>query len=153
MAVIGYARVSTAEQNLDLQLTALQAAGAARTFADKGVSGSAVERPQLSKALDRLETGDVLTVWKLDRLGANTRYVLQKPADGATDWSDPAGGAMRTTVPMTPPLSSSSWACAASSNANRAATTGLILRASSSSYRVAQASINGRRSSRQDVVP
>lgn len=76
MAVIGYARVSTTEQNLDLQLTALQAASAARTFADKGVSGSAVERPQLSKALDRLEPGDVLTVWKLDRLGRNTRHVL-----------------------------------------------------------------------------
>jgi DNA invertase Pin-like site-specific DNA recombinase len=76
MAVIGYARVSTAEQNLDLQLAALQAAGAARMFSDKGVSGSTVERPQLSKALDRLEAGDVLTVWKLDRLGRNTRQVL-----------------------------------------------------------------------------
>ena len=71
-----YARVSTTEQNLDLQLAALQAAGAARTFADNGVSGSTVERPQLSKALDRLEAGDVLTVWKLDRLGRNTRHVL-----------------------------------------------------------------------------
>ena len=76
MAVIGYARVSTTEQNLDLQLTALQRAGAARTFADNGVSGSTTERPQLSKALDRLEAGDVLTVWKLDRLGRNTRHVL-----------------------------------------------------------------------------
>jgi DNA invertase Pin-like site-specific DNA recombinase len=76
VAVIGYARVSTAEQNLDLQLTALQDAGAARTFADNGVSGSTVERPQLAKALDRLEAGDVLTVWKLDRLGRNTRHVL-----------------------------------------------------------------------------
>ncbi|GAA2125144.1 recombinase family protein [Arthrobacter humicola] len=76
MAVIGYARVSTAEQNLGLQLTALKSAGAARIFADNGVSGSTVERPQLSKALDRLEAGDVLTVWKLDRLGRNTRHVL-----------------------------------------------------------------------------
>lgn len=76
MAVIGYARFSTAEQNLDLQLNALKSAGAARTFADNGVSGSTVERPQLCKALDRLETGDVLTVWKLDRLGRNTRHVL-----------------------------------------------------------------------------
>lgn len=76
MAVIGYARVSTAEQNLDLQLTALQAAGAVRTFADTGVSGSTVERPQLAKALDRIEGGDVFTVWKLDRLGRNTRHVL-----------------------------------------------------------------------------
>lgn len=76
MAVIGYARVSTTEQNLGLQLTALQAAGAARTFADNGVTGSTVERPQLSKALDRLETGDVLAGWKLDRLGCGTRHVL-----------------------------------------------------------------------------
>jgi len=76
MAVIGYARVSTTEQNLDLQLTALQAAGAARIFADNGVSGSTTERPQLSKAMERLEAGDVLTVWKLDRLGRNTRHVL-----------------------------------------------------------------------------
>lgn len=76
MAVIGYARVSTAEQNLDLQLSALKAAGAARIFADQGVSGSTAERPQLSKALDRLEAGDVLTVWKLDRLGRNTRNIL-----------------------------------------------------------------------------
>lgn len=76
MAVIGYARVSTAEQNLDLQLTALKSAGAARTFAQNGVSGSTVERPQLSRALDRLEAGDVLTVWKLDRLRRNTRHVL-----------------------------------------------------------------------------
>ncbi len=45
MAVIGYARVSTAEQNLDLRLTALKSAGAARTFADNGVSGSTVEGP------------------------------------------------------------------------------------------------------------
>lgn len=76
MVSIEYARVSTAEQNLDLQLTALRAAGGAPTFADNGVGRSTVERPHLSKALDRLETGDVFTVWKLDRLGRNTRQVL-----------------------------------------------------------------------------
>jgi DNA invertase Pin-like site-specific DNA recombinase len=62
------------EQNLDLQLTAFQAVGAARIFADNGVNGSTTERPQLSKAMERLEAGDVLTVWKLDRLGRNTRH-------------------------------------------------------------------------------
>lgn len=76
MAVIGYARVSTTEQNLDLQHTALEAAGAVRTFSDSGVSGATTDRPELSRALDRLESGDVLTVWKLDRLGRNTRHVL-----------------------------------------------------------------------------
>ncbi|MGN8131511.1 recombinase family protein [Paenarthrobacter sp. 22069] len=77
MAVIGYARVSTVEQNLDLQLSALKEAGAVRTYADQGVSGSAIERPELTRVLDRLESGDVLTVWKLDRLGRNTRHVLE----------------------------------------------------------------------------
>ncbi|SDL41095.1 recombinase family protein [Arthrobacter sp. ok362] len=108
MAVIGYARVSTTEQNLDLQLAALKSAGAARTFADNGVSGSMVERPQLSKALDRLEAGDVLTVWKLDRLGPNTRHVLdviegikergagfRSPTEGL-DTTGPMGTAMLT---------------------------------------------------------
>lgn len=77
MAVIGYARVSTVEQNLDLQLSALKEAGAVRTYSDQGVSGSATERPELTRVLDRLEAGDVLTVWKLDRLGRNTRHVLE----------------------------------------------------------------------------
>lgn len=81
MAVIGYARVSTVEQNLDLQLSALKEAGAVRTYADQGVSGSATERPELTRVLDRLESGDVLTVWKLDRLGRNTRHVLEVVED------------------------------------------------------------------------
>jgi hypothetical protein len=51
-------------------------AGAARTFSDSGISGSTIERPQLSKALDRLETGDELTVRKLDRPGNNAPHVL-----------------------------------------------------------------------------
>jgi DNA invertase Pin-like site-specific DNA recombinase len=76
MAVIGYARVSTAEQNLDLQENALKEAGAQRIFSDHGVSGSLAARPQLNAALDHLREGDVLTVWKLDRLGRNTRNVL-----------------------------------------------------------------------------
>lgn len=76
MAVIGYARVSTVEQNLDLQIEALEAAGAVRIFADKGVSGTLASRPQLDAALNYLREGDVLLVWKLDRFGRSTRNVL-----------------------------------------------------------------------------
>lgn len=77
MAVIGYARVSTADQNPELQHAALEEAGAERIFTDHGVSGSSSSRPQLDMCLDHLRHGDVLTVWKLDRLGRNTRHVLE----------------------------------------------------------------------------
>jgi DNA invertase Pin-like site-specific DNA recombinase len=108
MAVIGYARVSTSEQNLDLQLSALQEAGAVRTYSDRGVSGSATDRPELTRVLDRLEAGDVLIVWKLDRLGRNTRHVLQvveelrsrnvgfRSVTEGLDTSGPMGTAMLT---------------------------------------------------------
>lgn len=76
LAIIGYARVSTADQTPQLQLDALQEAGAARIFTDHGVSGSTASRPQLDAALDHLRERDVLTVWKLDRLGRNTQHVL-----------------------------------------------------------------------------
>lgn len=77
MAVIGYARVSTTDQDPQLQLDALREAGAIRVFTDHGVSGSRQSRPQLDACLDHLRAGDVLTVWKLDRLGRNTRHVLE----------------------------------------------------------------------------
>ncbi|WP_330182860.1 recombinase family protein [Nocardia sp. NBC_01503] len=77
MALIGYARVSTTEQDPQLQLDALKAAGAERIFTDHGVSGSKTERPELDACLDHLRKGDVLMVWKLDRLGRNTVHVLQ----------------------------------------------------------------------------
>jgi DNA invertase Pin-like site-specific DNA recombinase len=76
VAVIGYARVSTTDQNPQLQLDALREAGATRVFTDHGVSGSTGCRPQLDACLDHLRAGDVLTVWKLDRLGRNTQHVL-----------------------------------------------------------------------------
>jgi DNA invertase Pin-like site-specific DNA recombinase len=75
LAIIGYARVSTTDQNPQLQLDALRDAGTA-IFADHGVSGSAARRAQLEACLDHLREGDVLTVWKLDRLGRNTQHVL-----------------------------------------------------------------------------
>lgn len=108
MAIIGYARVSTTEQNLDLQLNALEAAGAARVFSDQGVSGSKTERPQLTAVLDHLRAGDTLTVWKLDRLGRNTRHVLEvveeleargvgfRSLTEAIDTTGPMGKAMLT---------------------------------------------------------
>src|SRR6478672_6779876 len=76
MAIIGYARVSTTDQNPQLQLNALNEAGATRIFTDHGVSGSKARRPELDACLDHLRGGDVLTVWKLDRLGRNTQHVL-----------------------------------------------------------------------------
>ena len=76
MAVIGYARVSTTDQNPQLQLDALREAGASRIFTDHGVSGSTVSRPELEACLNHLREGDVLAVWKLDRLGRNTQHVL-----------------------------------------------------------------------------
>lgn len=81
MAVIGYARVSTVDQDPQLQLDALQAAGAMRVFTDHGVSGSTTVRPQLEACIDHLRAGDTLTVWKLDRLGRDTRHVLDVIAD------------------------------------------------------------------------
>jgi DNA invertase Pin-like site-specific DNA recombinase len=66
---IGYARVSTGEQNLRLQIDALRAAGCEKIFRDKGISGASSDRPGLRKALHFMEKGDVLVVWRLDRLG------------------------------------------------------------------------------------
>ncbi|MFE2122421.1 recombinase family protein [Rhodococcus aetherivorans] len=77
MAIVGYARVSTTEQNPQLQLDALEAAGAVKVFTDHGVSGTKTARPQLDAALEYLREGDVLAVWKLDRLGRSTRHVLE----------------------------------------------------------------------------
>jgi DNA invertase Pin-like site-specific DNA recombinase len=73
---IGYARVSTDEQNLDLQQDALRRAGCDRVFQDQGVSGMARQRPGLDVALSSLKPGDVLVVWKLDRLGRSLAHLI-----------------------------------------------------------------------------
>jgi DNA invertase Pin-like site-specific DNA recombinase len=75
MTLIGYARVSTLDQNPDLQHHALEEAGCVRVFTEHA-SGSKADRPQLNAALDYLRPGDTLVVWKLDRLGRNTQHVL-----------------------------------------------------------------------------
>jgi DNA invertase Pin-like site-specific DNA recombinase len=76
VATIGYARVSTIDQNPQIQLDALRDAGASRIFTDHGASGSAASRPELAACLDHLREGDLLAVLKLDRLGRNTQHVL-----------------------------------------------------------------------------
>ena len=77
MADVGYVRVSTAEQHLDLQQTAMQKAGIVRVFEDHGVSGTLASRPGLDAARAFLRDGDTLVVWKLDRLGRSTKHVLE----------------------------------------------------------------------------
>ncbi|KGJ21149.1 recombinase family protein [Paracoccus sanguinis] len=81
MSLIGYARVSTAEQDLALQLDALHAAGTTRIFEDRGVSGARTERLGLNAALSFLRDGDTLVVWKLDRLGRSMTHLLQTVSD------------------------------------------------------------------------
>jgi len=75
--LVGYARVSTQDQNLDLQLDALKAAGCEKIFTDEGISGSKSDRPGLNKALEFCRKGDVLTVWKLDRLGRSLAHLIE----------------------------------------------------------------------------
>ncbi|KQM37862.1 MULTISPECIES: recombinase family protein [Sphingomonas] len=99
--LIGYARVSTAEQDLTPQLHALREAGCERTFSDKA-SGAKANRVGLADALSHARPGDVLVVWKLDRLGRTMKGLVDLAADLAkrgigfrslTDGIDTAGTA------------------------------------------------------------
>lgn len=99
---IGYARVSTHDQNLDLQMDALKKAGCESIREDR-ISGSRRERPGLNRALEDLREGDTLVVWKLDRLGRSVKDLVELVGDlekrgvhfqsitDAIDTSTPAG--------------------------------------------------------------
>ncbi|WP_181309037.1 recombinase family protein [Rufibacter sp. XAAS-G3-1] len=77
---IGYARVSTQDQRLELQTDALSGYGCGQIFKEKK-SGRNKERPELGKMIERLRTGDTVVVWKLDRLGRSLRDLIDLVAE------------------------------------------------------------------------
>ena len=74
--LIGYARVSTIEQNPNLQTDALGLAGCQKIFIDK-ISGTTAQRPELDKLKEQLRAGDTLVVWRLDRLGRSLKDLIE----------------------------------------------------------------------------
>jgi DNA invertase Pin-like site-specific DNA recombinase len=80
MALIGYARVSTQDQHLHLQLDALKSAGCLKIFTDT-ISGTKHERKGLEEALHFLREGDSLVVWRLDRLGRSLKDLIERLTD------------------------------------------------------------------------
>lgn len=73
---IGYARVSSDDQNLDLQRDALKQAGCERLYEEKE-SGAKADRPELRRLLELLRAGDTLVVWRLDRLGRSLKHLIE----------------------------------------------------------------------------
>jgi len=73
---IGYARISTLSQNLDLQKDALEKAGCKKIYVEQ-MSGSSRIRPELEKTLEMLRNGDTLVVWRLDRLGRSLKHLIE----------------------------------------------------------------------------
>src|ERR1700689_4274872 len=106
---IGYARVSTDDQDTAAQASALKAAGCERIYKEKA-SGGRWDRPELHRLLDQLRKGDVLVVWKLDRLSRSLRDVLtimerlaeakggSRSLTEGVDTTTPAGGMMMQMV-------------------------------------------------------
>ena len=74
--LLGYARVSTKDQNLDLQIDALTKAGCELLFKDI-ISGAKAQRPALNKMLEQARKGDIIIVWKLDRLGRSLKHLVE----------------------------------------------------------------------------
>ncbi len=78
---IGYARVSTRDQNLELQLDALNKAGCEVIYQEKVSGGASTSRPELERLLKQLRTGDTVYIYKLDRLGRSLRHLLTVVGD------------------------------------------------------------------------
>ncbi len=74
---IGYARVSTEEQNPDLQIEALELAGCKKIYCDRGISAVGKKRPEFEKALAEIGEGDILTIWKFDRAFRSLLHALE----------------------------------------------------------------------------
>ena len=101
--LVGYARVSTRDQNPASQVDALKASGCDRVFMEKA-SGANRDRPELQAALDYVRAGDTLVVWKLDRLARSVRQLVETAEDlakreiglrvltQAIDTTSPGGG-------------------------------------------------------------
>lgn len=73
--LIGYARISTSSQNIDLQIDALKKEGCEKIYQDQ-ISGSIINRPALDQLLNDLRKGDILVIWKLDRLGRSFKHLI-----------------------------------------------------------------------------
>ena len=107
MALIGYARVSTADLDTTLQTDVLRTAGCERIFEDTA-SGAKADRPGLASALSYLRDGDVLAVWRLDRLGRSMPHLIEtigaleargvgfRSLTEAIDTTTPGGGSSST---------------------------------------------------------
>src|SRR5512135_1054922 len=114
--LVGYARVSTADQTLGLQKDAVTSAWCERLFTDTA-SGARADRPGLDEALDFLRPGDTLVVWRLDRLGRSLRHLI----DTLGGLDQRGSGSNRCRSRSTPPpaaANSSSTSSAPSPNSN-----------------------------------
>ncbi len=110
MALIGCARVSTADQDLALQLDALRLAGCNRVFEDRA-SGAQADRPGLGEALAYVRAGDTLVVWKLDRLGRSMAHLIE--AVRRLDAKEVGFRSLTEGVDTTTPAAPSSSTCSA----------------------------------------